>query len=115
MGWLCVAGVVSSTFVDGDDVVCNVGVRVWLACSGYEVRDAVVDGFAAQSAVPPDAAYVRPHLVLHCSVALDHQSSSPGAAGSQQCASAQKLACSSPQSQVWSVRVIVDRLWGVEF
>ena len=72
MRGLCVAGVVPSAFVDGDDVVGDVCFGVWFACSGYEVWDVVVDGFAAESAVAPDAADVLAHAVLHCGVAPDH-------------------------------------------
>lgn len=72
MNWCGVAGVVSSALVDGHDVVCYERVRVWLACAWHEVGKVVVDGFSADPAVAPEAAYVLPHAVLHCSVALDH-------------------------------------------
>ena len=62
----------SPTFVDGDDVVGNVCVWVGFACAGLEVRDGVVDWFAAEPAVAADAADVGAHAVLHGRVAFDH-------------------------------------------
>lgn len=61
MCWFGVTGVVCSAFVERDVVVGHVGFWVGFACPWHEVRDGVVDGFAADVTGSASASYMLAH------------------------------------------------------
>ena len=69
MGWLRVGDVVPSSCFEWQVVVGYVRLGVWCSCAWEVVGDRVVDGLAADGAVPADAADVLTHAGLHCTVA----------------------------------------------